>query len=355
MSLRAGIVGAGGVAGMGIYGSDNRETGVEPSDASHAGGYDRAEGVELVAVADLDEDRLRRFGEAWAVPQEGRYTDHERMLGEADLDVVSVCTPSMLHHDHVIDAVEVGNPAVVWCEKPVACSVADSEAMVAACEDAGTDLVVNHSRRFMRQHQVLRDAVADGLLGEVRTASGAAPIELLRVGTHMVDLLLYLLDDRAAEVGGFVTGENEAAADLGAETVDDAGGGGYFRTAGGTHVTFDGAAPRAMADWRCRLVGSEGRLVTDDRGWTLFERTEGGHERAAAPTGGHEDSFEDSFANAATHLVNLVDGDATNVSPGREAVYALEVLAGFYVSHHTGGRVSVPLADPLADVTVESW
>jgi len=355
MTLRAGIIGAGGVAGMGIYGADNRETGVERDDSSHAGGYAGADGIELVAIADVDDDRLRDFGEAWSIPEAGRYPDHTTMLAEADLDVVSVCTPSMLHHTHVIDAAEVGGVDAIWCEKPVACSVTDGRAMVEATDDAGVELVVNHSRRFHRQHQRLREAIDDGLLGEVRTASAAVPMELLRVGTHMADLLLYLLDDRAAEVGGFLTGENESAEDLGAAEVDDCGGGGWLRTQGGTYATFDGAAPRALGDWRLRLVGTEGRLVSDDRGWTLFDRTGNGHEKRPAPTGEHDDGFRQSFVNAASHCVDLIEGDAENVSPGHEALYALEVLVGVAVSEYSGGTATVPLDRPMADVTLRSW
>jgi predicted dehydrogenase len=355
MTLRAGIVGAGGVAGMGIYGTDSRETGVEPSDASHAGGYAQVDGIDLVAVADPEADRRRRFGDAWDVPEAGRYPDHVAMLEAEPLDVVSICTPSMLHRGHVIDAAEVGDPDVIWCEKPIACSVADAEAMVATAADAGVDLVVNHSRRFMRQHRELRAAIDDGLLGEVHTASAAVPMELLRVGTHVVDLVLYLLDDRAAEVAGFLTGENEAAADLGAGEVDDTGGGGFFRTRGGTHVTFDGAAPRALGDWRARFVGTEGRLVWDDRGWTLFERTGDGHEARPAPTGDHDDPYEHSFVEAASHCVAIAEDGVDNVSPGHEAVRPLEILIGFAVSEYTGGRVTLPLSDPLARVRIESW
>jgi predicted dehydrogenase len=355
MTLRAGIIGAGGVAGMGIYGADNRETGTEPTDSSHAGGYRDAEGIELVAIADVDDGRLRRFGEAWDVPESGRYPDHASMLESTDLDVVSVCTPSMLHHDHVVDAAELGDPGAIWCEKPVACSVADAEAMVAASDDAGVELVVNHSRRFMRQHGALRAAIDDGLLGEVRTGSASVPMELLRVGTHMVDLVCYLLDDRAAEVGGFLTGENEAAEDLGASDVDDCGGGGYVRTRGDAYVTFDAAAPRALGDWHARLVGTEGRLVSDDRGWTLFDRTDEGHVERPAPTGDHHDSFQQAFVNAAEHCVALVEDDAENRSPGHEAIYPLEILVGFAVSEYTGGMASIPLSGPMADVTIRSW
>ncbi|ELZ27943.1 glucose fructose oxidoreductase [Halogeometricum pallidum JCM 14848] len=78
---------------------DEDQIGREKVKASHAGGYGETEEIELVAVADVDEGKLAQFGEAWDVPEERRYVGHEAMLAVEDLDVVSVCTPSYLHHD----------------------------------------------------------------------------------------------------------------------------------------------------------------------------------------------------------------------------------------------------------------
>ncbi len=79
---------------MGILGLHDEEViGTEKIEASHAGGYDATDEIELVAVADVDEETLERFGEAWEIPSERRYVGHEAMLDAEDLDVVSICTP----------------------------------------------------------------------------------------------------------------------------------------------------------------------------------------------------------------------------------------------------------------------
>jgi predicted dehydrogenase len=352
MTYRAGIVGTGGVAGMGIYGGSADDIGEDPVDASHAGGYAAADDVELVAVADIDADALDRFGRAWDIPEEGRYLGHEAMLEEEDLDVVSVCTPSMLHREHVEDAARIGDPGVVWCEKPVACSVGNAESMVETCDEEGVELVVNHSQRFLRQNQTLKAAVADGLLGDVQSVSSGSNMELLRVGTHVVDFVRYVLDADAELVAGHVTGENQAAADLTDRDVDDAGAGGFFLLDDDTFVTFDGTTRRGDGTFHQRFTGSGGRLVNDEDGWRYFDAD---GDRSDPPLGGHDDDHEQSFANAAAHAVDLLDGAAENVSSGREATRTLEILVGFYVSSHTGGQVTLPLDRPLKDVTVTSW
>jgi hypothetical protein len=104
MTHEAGIIGTGGIAGMGILGMhDEEEIGETKVRASHAGGYRETEGIELVAVADVDADALARFGDAWDVPAERQYVGHERMFEAEDLDIVSVCTPTVFHADHVVD------------------------------------------------------------------------------------------------------------------------------------------------------------------------------------------------------------------------------------------------------------
>lgn len=353
MTYRAGIIGAGGIAGLGVYGGDPDDIGTDPVEASHAGGYAATDGVELVAVADIDEEQLDVFGTAWEIPKDRRYSSHEEMLRTEDLDIVSVCTPSLFHHDHVLDAVEIGEPAVIWCEKPLACSVAGGEAMVETCEAADVELLVNHSQRFLRQHQALRAAIDSDLLGEVYTAAGATSIELFRVGTHVADLLVYLLDERPATVSGYISGRNDAAGHLADRRIDDAGGGGFFLTDGDTFVTFDGDVPRDAAAWYCRLTGTDGRLVMDDRGWTWWPHDELGP--AQAPTDGYTDAHPDSFALAVEHAVSLIENEADNVSSGAAALASLEILVGFFISHETGGRISVPFPEPLKDVRVTSW
>jgi predicted dehydrogenase len=193
MSYRAGIIGTGGIAGMGILGMHDADAiGKERIRASHAGGYDEAEGVELVAVADVDEGKLDRFGEAWDVPPERRYVGHEPMLAAEDLDVVSVCTPSFLHAEHVIDAARSdAAPDAIWCEKPIASQVTAAERMIAVCAEEDTELVVNHSFRFTdklrRLHQLVRQ---EEIFGDVHSVSSQFRMELLRKSTHLLDTLV---------------------------------------------------------------------------------------------------------------------------------------------------------------------
>ena len=365
MTYKAGIIGTGGIAGMGILGMhDEEKIGKEKIRASHAGGYDAAEGVELVAVADVDEEKLRRFGEAWEIPEDRRYVGHEAMLASEDLDAVSVCTPSFLHHRHVVDAARSeASPSVVWCEKPIASEVTDAKEMIDVCGKTDTELVVNHSFRFTDKLQRLRDLIhEENLLGEVHSVSAQFRMELLRNSTHLLDTLVFLLDARAQTIGGYINGENEAVDSLGADrTVDDAGGGGFVVMDDGTFATIDCTIPREPSSMTLNFVGSEGKLYmnNDDGEWRYWALEDGEHvERSLPGIDGSwtwEDDYTDSFANAAEHVVDLLDGAAENYSTGVEATRSLEIIVGIYLSHYTGGQVDVPLERPLQDVNITSW
>lgn len=367
MTYKAGIIGAGGIAGMGILGMHDEESiGKEKIKASHAGGYDATSDIELTAIADVDEEKLFRFGSAWDISEERRYDGHGAMLESEDLDVISVCTPSFLHHEHVTDTAQSqADPDVIWCEKPIASQVSNAREMGNICEETSTQLMVNHSFRFTDKLQHLKQLIhRENLLGEIKSVSMQFRMELLRNSTHLLDTMVYLLDSRAKRVSGYINGQNEAVESLKVNSeVDDAGGGGYVVMNDGTFVTVDCTIPRHASSMMLNFIGTEGKLYlnNDDgewRYWSLDEET-GNHIEKPLPgiegAWTWEDDYKGSFANAAMHVEDLLNGDAENYSTGREATRSLEIIVAFYLSHFTGGQVEIPLARPLRDVTITSW
>jgi predicted dehydrogenase len=365
MTYRAGIIGTGGIAGMGILGMHDEEAiGTEKIDASHAGGYQSTDEIELVAVADVDEDNLELFGDAWDIPSDRQYIGHEAMLDSEDLDVVSVCTPSYLHHRHAVDAARSdADPDTIWCEKPIASSVTDAEEMIDVCAETDTEIVVNHSFRFTDKLRTLRKHLwEDDLLGDIHSVSAQFRMELLRNSTHLLDTLVYLLDARAERVSGYINGENEAVDSLDVDRkVDDAGGGGFVVLDDETFATIDCTVPRESSSMMLNFVGSEGKLYmnNDDGEWRYWSLEDGEHVEKPLPgiegAWTWEDDYKGSFANAAAHLEDLLNGTAENQSTGEEAKRSLEIIVAFYISHYTDGQVSVPLDRPLRDVTITSW
>ncbi len=119
--------------------------------------------LELVAVADV---RLEA-AEATAVRFGGTATaDYRTLLARPDVDLVVVATPEFLHAEQTIAAAEAGKH--VLCEKPMAASVTEADAMLDACRRAGVKLMIGHSRRFTPRYRAVRAAIDRGDVGEVR-------------------------------------------------------------------------------------------------------------------------------------------------------------------------------------------
>jgi predicted dehydrogenase len=93
-----------------------------------------------------------------------------QVLNDAAIQAVVLATPHSLHREQAVAAAAAGKH--VYCEKPLALSVADARAIIDACNRAGVKLAVGHNRRFWPAMQALRQIVDDGRLGRVLHIEG---------------------------------------------------------------------------------------------------------------------------------------------------------------------------------------
>jgi predicted dehydrogenase len=89
------------------------------------------------------------------------YANFAAMLPE--VDVVDICTPTHLHHTMVVQAATAGKHII--CEKPLARTVTQAQEMVAACREAGVQLLVAHVVRFFPEYALTKAAVDEGQIG----------------------------------------------------------------------------------------------------------------------------------------------------------------------------------------------
>lgn len=118
--------------------------------------------AKLVAVCDLDVAKARAFGERYGVDW---YQSMEEMMTRAQPDVVSVLTPSGLHREHVLQLAPHGKHIVV--EKPMALTLDDADAMIAACDAHGCRLFVVKQNRFNVPVVKLREAMEQKRFGKL--------------------------------------------------------------------------------------------------------------------------------------------------------------------------------------------
>ena len=143
--LRVGIIGAGGVARY-----------------AHIHGYQALEDAEIVAICDVNEDRLKKMAAEYKIPK--TFREYQDLLKE-DLDAVSVCLPNYLHSQVTVAALEAGKN--VLCEKPMAINAAEAKKMLEAAKRTGKKLMVGFHRRFGQEAQVLKGFIERGELGNI--------------------------------------------------------------------------------------------------------------------------------------------------------------------------------------------
>jgi predicted dehydrogenase len=127
----------------------------------HAAAVRSLDEAELVAVHDVSGDRAGAFGKQYGARP---FTDLTAMFREAAVEVLLVCTPHPLHAEPTIRAAEAGVHVLV--EKPMAASLADCDAMLAACEKANVKLGVISQRRFIEPVRRMKAAIDAGKIGK---------------------------------------------------------------------------------------------------------------------------------------------------------------------------------------------
>lgn len=118
--------------------------------------------ARLIAVADIVESRAQRFSKESGAAV---YTEYRHMLERTDIDVINICTPSGLHAQMAVDALEAGKHVIV--EKPIALSLADADRMIAAAQATGQKLCVVLQNRYNPPMQDLRRVIDEGRLGRL--------------------------------------------------------------------------------------------------------------------------------------------------------------------------------------------
>jgi predicted dehydrogenase len=377
---RAGLVGCGGVS------------------RAHSRGLQAARDVELVALADVYEPNLRTAGQEYGVDR--LYADFREMIERERLDLLDVCTQAPQHAPVVSAAAGMGVRGIL-CEKPIALTLAEADAMVQACARAGARLAINHQTRMIPSTFAVERLLQEGAIGDLRAVrmldkgwrpAGNSLMELL---THVFDLVRIYAGDpswvaahltvatggpggdqqapqRLATLEDVVYSQTAWPTDrdcglvLGDRCAATFGFGprpGWHRGLSATVESFFQPCTAASGGaWEpsVELLGTEGALFL---GGTSSHVDVYLHRGAWAPPGRLErietpprpiapGPYAERGADAPHHtamveeLVAAVEQGREHRSSGVEGRWALEMIMGVYESHRRGGaRVPLPLED----------
>jgi predicted dehydrogenase len=281
----------------------------------------KAVGVTPVAYADANADAL-----AATVAEHGGegFADGLDLIRSGKIDLVSICTPPVFHRDLAIPALEAG--VAVLCEKPMARTLEDAEAMHAAAERTGTLFTVGFCHRFQPHLEVLKAMIDNGELGTVmsyrnRFAGHKADAEktwfanpaiagggvLADTSVHSIDMFRYLVGEPVAAHAFTSTRKT----DLGPKLEVDDTAALLLQTAEGAIGVIESSWRTPGAEWSVAVYGTGGTVYVDYRKPTLtFAGPDRETREIEVPEG---DRFEREFA----HLLACWRGEVHPLTPLR--------------------------------------
>lgn len=316
-------------------------------------------GAQLVAVCDIVAERAQGFAQTYGVPA---FTSLSQMLKECEADTVTVLTPSGSHAAVSIEASRAGRHVIV--EKPMALTLADADAMIAAADAAGRRLFVVKQNRFNVPVVKAREALDAGRLGKL--VLGTVRVRWCRdqryydndawrgtwaqdggvianQASHHVDMLGWFMGPvesvhaRSARALVNIEAEDTAVATLrfrngalgiveatGATRPKDLEGSLSVLGAGGT-IEIGGFAVNKIRHWNF----VEPRAEDDD----VMERFSVNPPNVYGF--GHQAYYE--------HVVDCLSHGKPALVNGREGRASLELVAALYESMASGQEVTLPL------------
>lgn len=309
----------------------------------HIPEYMANEHAEIVAVCDIVKDRAQEMADQIGAKA---YTDYKDLLKDESIEAVSVCTPNALHAPISVDALKAGKH--VLCEKPMATSTEEAEAMIVAANEAGRKLMIGHNQRFVPSHQKAKELISKGEAGKIysfRTAFGHGGPEGWSVdgkdswffrkeeafigamgdlGVHKTDLMRYILGEEFVEVGAFVETSSKENADVDDTAVC------VLKTESGTIGTLAASWSYQKEDNSTVIYGEKAvlRLEEDPVNSLVVQYSTG--EVVKYELGGIQtnDDGGQSASGVIDRFVTSVVEDVPTAVPGEEAMKSLQVVLG---------------------------
>jgi len=308
----------------------------------HLPGFKAHADAEVVAFAS------RSLSSAEAAAGEyggGKIFDDWRDVIDSDIDAVDICSPNASHAEQAIAAAKAGKHVLV--EKPMACTVDEADAMIAAASESGVVLQVAHNMRYVPAVVAARDEVARGAIGDMVAArvafghagphtwapeaswfydpalSGGGP--LIDLGIHAIDFTRFVTQDEITEV---------AAVLHGAGPVEDGAGVLMTFASGATGSLQSSWIIHPPPDFGLTLFGTQGTLHVDAR-TPLHVRSKDGSKRVIDLP----DVESNPFADFVRTINGATDAPSATAEDGRAA---LAVVCAAYEAARTGRTTRVP-------------
>lgn len=355
MTIKVGVIGCGGIA-----------------NGKHLPSLAKIQEVSMVAFCDIDkikaESAATRYGDENATV----YEDYIELLQDDSIEVIHVCTPNNTHQEITVAALNASKH--VMCEKPMAKTSEEAQLMIDAAVHNNKKLTIGYQNRFRADSQYLRKVTQRGDLGDIyfskahairrravptwgvfldEEKQGGGP--LIDIGTHALDLTLWMMDNYEPEsVMGSTfhkLGKQADAAnawgswDPNKFTVEDSAFG-FIKMKNGATIILESSWALNSLDVdeaKCSLSGTDGgadmknglRIHGEDLK-TLYTSE---IELENAGVDFYEGEKIDEAEEEARAWINSITQDLEPVVKPKEAFVVTQILEAIYESAKTGKAV----------------
>jgi predicted dehydrogenase len=240
----------------------------------------------------------------------------------------------------------------IWAEKPLAISLADADAMVAACRAAGIVLVTNAMRASDVYYRRARALIDAGELGQMLQVTGYGAGNLSHMGVHLIGAMCVLAG--GPRPGGqrvsWVVGECES--DAKAVTDDDLAGNGYLAFENGARGFFR-MLPSGPATWTLDAIGETGAVHIHNANegyefelWRTAPAVTGGAATPVRHVFPRPQQIWSAGEGQVRDIIACLETGKEPNCPGEMGAHLLEIAIAIRESHRRGNvRVDLPLAD----------
>jgi predicted dehydrogenase len=329
--------------------------------------------AELYAVASPTPGNAERFAEQFRIAR--HYTEYQRMLDLAEIDVVVIGTPNDTHFRIALDAAAAGKHLVV--EKPLCMNLSEADQMIAACRTANVKLMYAEELCFAPKYVRLKNLLDEGALGiptlikqsekhngphaahfwDVERSGGGVTMDM---GCHAIEFFRWVLGRPKiksvyAQMGTLVHADKTRGDDNALIVLE-----------------FDnGCIALAEESWsklggmddRAEIYGSKGVAYANLlQGNSIVTYSDEGYgyavEKAGATAGWsftiYEEEWNYGFHDEFAHFVDCVQHDRVPLVTGDDGRAVLEAIFAAYESARTGSKVTLPF-ETDAQKPIDLW
>lgn len=329
--------------------------------------------AEIVAVYARNPDKAQAFAEKYHIPQ--WYTDMDKLIAESGCEVVDICLPNFLHAEATIKAAQAGKHVII--EKPLAVTLEQADAMIAACKQAGVKLMYAEELCFAPKYERVRHLVNEGAIGEIymlkQSEKHSGPHSdwfydvnqsgggvLMDMGCHALAWFRWMLNNAKVEsiyaTMSTVLHKSRTRGEDNSVVIVE------FEN-GVTAVAEDSWAKHGGMDDKSEVYGTEGVAYADlFMGNAAITYSKNGYgyamEKADTTQGWtftiFEEVFNQGYPHELKHFIECVREDKQPLVTGEDGRAVLEMIYAAYASAGSGQKIKLPFT-PKVTKPVDLW